>query len=180
MDVRPVRRPGHAGREPVRRHPAGGNRSDTLHGRLGADRLYGERGNDFLNGNGGNDRLFGGPGADVLDGGKGRDLLAGGGGADTFVFATPSSAGIGRARDRILDFDRTSDLIDLGTIDANERRHGDQAFDFIGGRPFHEKAGELHFRSEIPQRRHGRRRQAADFQILVEDIAQLRAVDLIL
>ncbi|WP_407929388.1 calcium-binding protein, partial [Jannaschia marina] len=90
---------------------------DTLQGRNGDDTIAGNFGDDILGGGDDADRLFGGGGDDTIDGGEGADRidggfgddrLTGGQGADVFLFGT--SQGF----DRITDFDRTEDLIDLG------------------------------------------------------------------
>jgi len=54
------------------------------------------------------DQLAGGAGADILSGGAGDDILTGGGGADTFVFG-----GVDLGRDTVIDFDPSSDVIDV-------------------------------------------------------------------
>jgi uncharacterized protein (TIGR01370 family) len=72
--------------------------NDTLQGRGGADTLQGLDGNDILNGGTGSDRLLGG---------MGNDILSGGGGSDTLVFVH------GGGKDRVTDFGKASDHIDL-------------------------------------------------------------------
>src|SRR6187455_2495785 len=67
----------------------------------------GEGGNDSLSGESGADLLFGGNGNDNLTGGSGNDTLEGGAGHDTFAFAE------GSGQDRIEDFTRGEDLIDV-------------------------------------------------------------------
>lgn len=74
-------------------------------------------------------------------------MLRGGGGADTFLFEALADSGkkAGK-RDLIEDFKSgQGDVIDLHLIDANSKKAGDQAFSFIRGQDFHEKAGELRF-----------------------------------
>ena len=91
--------------------------NDDLAGGLGTDRLYGGGQNDELAGGGDRDFLVGEGGSDRLDGGAGDDNLTGGfsgradGKQDTFVYAS-SAQGSG-GYDRILDFERAFDLIDL-------------------------------------------------------------------
>ncbi len=69
--------------------------------------LAGNDRNNVLDGGLGNDTLSGGAGNDTLIGGSGNDTLTGGAGADTFVF------GSGSGQDRITDFNRTEDFLDL-------------------------------------------------------------------
>jgi Ca2+-binding RTX toxin-like protein len=92
------------------------------------------------------DRLFGGSGGDVLSGGAGQDNLDGGTGADIFRFNTVTDSNASKM-DRILDFMRGIDKIDVSGIDANNGLAGDQAFQFIGSNDFSHSAGELRFAS---------------------------------
>ncbi|MBL8561355.1 MAG: M10 family metallopeptidase C-terminal domain-containing protein [Gemmobacter sp.] len=96
---------------------AGGAGDDRLRGGGGDDGLAGGRGDDRLVGGRGDDALAGGRGDDRLHGGHGRDLLRGGEGADTFVFASVAEIGRGAARDRITDFERGEDHVDLSALD---------------------------------------------------------------
>ena len=80
---------------------------DFYIGGSAADRISAGGGNDTVAGGGNADRLNGGAGADRLIGGKGNDMLTGGAGADTFVFAP------GAGFDTVLDFNRSSDLLEL-------------------------------------------------------------------
>ena len=96
-----------------------GNGNDTILGHSGNNRLFGGDGNDVIDGKGG---------ADVLIGGKGTDILTGGGNADTFVFQSLTDSNGQFGTDRITDFTRGSDKIDLSAIDANTTLAGDQAF----------------------------------------------------
>jgi Ca2+-binding RTX toxin-like protein len=99
----------------------GNSLNNTLLGNAAANTLRGEDANDILNGNGG------------------RDVLHGGAGNDTFLFDTTSEAN----GDTVSDFVHGADKISLGTIDANTRVSGNQAFTFIGAQGFHRVAGEL-------------------------------------
>ncbi len=90
--------------------------SETLTGTKGHDLLIGFDGHDKLNAGDGdddlygdkdNDMLYGDRGKDLLNGGAGNDLLWGGSHADVFVF------GRGSGYDKIMDFNRKEDLIDL-------------------------------------------------------------------
>ena len=87
-------------------------------------------------GNGAGNQIFGG---------FGRDTLTGGGGADTFVYRSLAESKVaGTGRDTITDFHHSQhDRIDLHTIDANAKVHGNQAFHFIGNHAFGHEAGEL-------------------------------------
>ncbi|MAP95038.1 MAG: hypothetical protein CMK07_08820 [Ponticaulis sp.] len=99
---------------------------DHLLGDTGINELYGFDGDDILEGRGGNDELYGlddnddllgGSGNDQLIGGLGGDDLTGGTGADVFVYeAISDSAVTGIGRDRILDFEKGVDLIDLSAL----------------------------------------------------------------
>lgn len=157
----------------------GGRRDDVLEGRGGDDRLFGDSGDDDLFGGSGNDRLSGGADDDLLYGGAGRDRMHGGTGEDVFVFRSVGEAGRGDRRDRILDFDRRDDLVDVSGIDADVFRSGDQRFDFIGSARFSGDPGELRFRDGLL----GGDVDgdfAADFQIALEDVTGLRAIDVLL
>jgi Ca2+-binding RTX toxin-like protein len=109
--------------------------ADTLAGGAMADRLSGGAGDDQLFGLGGNDTLIGGLGTDTLRGGSGSDIFR-------FETADDSTTAGGR-EDRILDFQRGFDKIDLLAIDADESARGNQAFSFVGGAEFSGTAGEL-------------------------------------
>ncbi|MFM9935674.1 MAG: calcium-binding protein [Novosphingobium sp.] len=126
----------------------GGN--DFIYGDGGNDKLYGGFGNDIMNGGDGydtvdgeygNDVLHGGGSSDVIDGGDGNDRIYGDGGDDrliggtgsnTFVFATTADSFIGSGIDKILDFSKGFDKIDLNLIDANAGLAGNQAFTWAG------------------------------------------------
>lgn len=115
----------------------GGSGDDSLNGSQGQDDVYGEAGNDQLRGGTENDRLFGGDGADVLYGDNGNDLIVGGLGADqlyggmgsdTFRFDNIIDSGSLLGVDRVMDFVRGQDRIDLSGIDADPFNAGDQMF----------------------------------------------------
>lgn len=95
----------------------GGAGNDRLEGNGRGNRLEGGGGDDRLRGGGGDDALSGGRGDDRLQGGNGRDQLRGGQGADTFVFTSVAEIGRGAARDRIADFERGEDHVDLSALD---------------------------------------------------------------
>lgn len=128
----------------------GGDGNDEVDGGIGADLLFGNAGDDRLIGGWGDDSIDGGAGNDSIIGGTGEDILSGGSGADRFVYEVVSDSGVGKGnRDRILDFTRGSDLIDLSAIDANSTAAGNQSFSFIGNSAFHNVAGELRYANGI-------------------------------
>lgn len=132
----------------------GNNLANVLSGGAGIDILYGDAGDDILDGGAGmdalvggsgNDRLYGGADSDVLTGGDGADrlyggtgddLLTGGAGNDVFVIAE-------LGQDRISDFRRGQDKIDLSGLDANSTTEDHDAFHWIGSRAFSGTEGEL-------------------------------------
>lgn len=122
----------------------GNDGANTLYGLNGNDTLSGGAGNDRLEGGKGEDRLNGGTADDVLVGGMGRDWLTGGAGRDVFVLATRDDSK-NSGMDRILDFTRGEDRIDLSGIDANTRKSGNQDFTFVGTREFSHTASELRY-----------------------------------
>lgn len=112
----------------------------------GADNfLSGGGGNDLLYGLDGDDRLLGGDANDIITGGRGADMMTGGAANDIFVFGAGDIGTTPETADRITDFTRGSDLIDLSALDADAGRGGDQAFAFIGTRAFTGDAGELRY-----------------------------------
>lgn len=108
---------------------------NTLVGGSGNDTMTTGTGRDTLDGGSGNDTLSAGSGNDRLTGGAGADSLTGGSGADVFVFATTADSDAA-ASDRITDFVRGSDIIDLVGIDASTLAFGNSAFSFIGTAAF--------------------------------------------
>ena len=169
----------------------GGSGDDAVYGADGDDTIYGGDGNDGgtivgyfgllwrggLYGGEGNDRIDGGAGNDVIDGGIGADYLTGGGDADVFMFNRIADSVAGSAQDLIWDFARTDgDLIDLSAIDAKANKIGDQPFKFIGGKPFHDKAGELRYsKNKVSGDVNGDGR--ADFQIKVVGLDKMFKAD---
>ena len=97
-----------------------------------------------INGGSGNDTISGSAGNDVIEGNIGKDMLTGGFGADTFDFnlATHSR---GTAIDRITDFARGQDIIDLSSIDADGSLGTRDSFLFIGADAFTGLAGQLRY-----------------------------------
>src|SRR5262245_29186269 len=119
--------------------------SDRL---IGIENVVGTAFADMLTGDAGANALSGGAGNDRLTGDLGRDTLTGGGGNDVFDFNAVTESGVGAGvRDVITDFQRGVDAIDLGDIDANAARAGDQSFGFIGTRDFSGKGAELHYQT---------------------------------
>lgn len=172
---------GGAGRDSLR----GDAGQDRLDGGADADLLEGGPGDDWLSGGAANDTLLGGDGQDTLAGGAGRDSLTGGLGADVFVFLSPTdSGGASSARDRITDFQRGQDLIDLSAIDANRRLAGDQDFTLRGTAAFTGQAGELRWQAQdrssvlVSADLDGDRR--ADMTFVVAGTTVLDAADFIL
>ena len=102
----------------------------------GNDTLDGGNGNDSMNGGAGTDTLLGGNGLDILNGGAGNDVLSGGNDADQFVFTDLGG------NDRVTDFQRGSDKLDVSGIDA-VAGGADNAFAFIGAGAFSGVAGQL-------------------------------------
>lgn len=115
-----------------------------LYGLKGDDILTGGAGKDWLEGGEGEDQLFGGAGDDILIGGTNRDWLTGGAGRDTFRFNAANESK-GGAMDRIMDFTRGEDVIDLSPMDANTKMAGNQAMTFIGTGEFTRTAGQLRY-----------------------------------
>ena len=111
-------------------------------GGAAADAIAGGQQKDALVGNAGDDALYGLGGGDWLLGGAGADTLRGGTGNDHFVYQSTADS-TAAATDHIVDFEDTTDLIELGAIDADTLADGDQAFSFIGSNAFSHTAGEL-------------------------------------
>lgn len=114
----------------------GGSGNDSLTGNVIANSLYGGGGSDTLSGGGGNDTLTGGTGVDVLVGGDG---------ADNFVFAAGDSSAASGQHDRISDFAKGTDRIDISGIDAIASTGTLDAFHFIGTSTFDGTAGALNY-----------------------------------
>ena len=81
-----------------------------------------------------NDIVKGSTGANVLTGGLGSDSLYGGADKvrDVFDFNAITESKVGTARDKVYNFLKGTDDLDLQTIDANTKVSGDQAFKFAG------------------------------------------------
>jgi Ca2+-binding RTX toxin-like protein len=150
---------------------SGGIGNDRLDGGSGRDTLLGQGGNDLLVGGAGNDLLIGGAGRDVLIGGSGADVMTGGSGRDVFVFrAVSDSPAAGRA-DRITDFERGLDRIDLADIATSLR--------FVAS--FSGRAGEVRFDAGSQMVLLDRNGDSlADFAVQVTGVSALGAADFIL
>lgn len=128
----------------------GGEDADIVYGGAGNDIIIGEDGalgpwiggGDLLDGGAGDDSISGNAGDDIVIGGLGRDVLSDGRGADRYVFRSTAESTVDRP-DAIGGFTAGQDRIDLGQIDADTGRRGDQAFTDIGEARFSGKAGEL-------------------------------------
>jgi serralysin len=114
----------------------GGNDADRLDGGADNDVLSGANGADILSGGAGNDTISGGNDNDWINGGAGNDVMTGGNNNDRFVFGEIGGA------DRVTDFKRGEDKVDLSTIDA-VAGGGDNAFSWIGAGAFSGSAGQL-------------------------------------
>lgn len=111
----------------------GGIGGDFINGGDGYDKLYGEAGNDTIRGGALNDYLYGNDGNDTLYGDGGSDFLWGGDGSDVFKYTALTDSQIGTIGiDRIQDFAKGFDKIDLSVIDANSALAGNQAFTWGG------------------------------------------------
>jgi Ca2+-binding RTX toxin-like protein len=131
--------------------------NDSIMGFAGDDFLYGGAGNDTVSGDGendrvwggaGNDKIYGGAGNDQLHGDAGVDLLYGGAGADRFIFHSLTDAPM-TGLDRVMDFVKDSDKIDLSAMDADGTLSGNQAFHFNAIRPFFASAGDLNVSTNL-------------------------------
>jgi Ca2+-binding RTX toxin-like protein len=164
-----------------------GGGADEAAGGAGNDTIFGDAGDDVMSGGSGADTLHGGANLDTLTGGLGKDTLDGGLNNDFFDFNTKNESVKGVNRDVIIDFSGVIggelDRIDLSTIDAKSGINGNQKFKFIGGQKFHDVKGELHIVKKVgfvvvegDINGDGR----ADFQIEVDNVANLAKADFIL
>jgi serralysin len=163
----------------------GGSGDNLLKGMDGSDTLKGNDGNDQLLGGNGDDTLTGGNGTDQLTGNVGADKLTGGADADTFFFLSVKDSTVASTgRDTIVDFSSgQGDKIDLSAIDARTDLAGDQAFSFISFAAFSHTAGELRIAASganlvVSGDTNGD--AAADFSILLKNVATASATDFVL
>jgi Ca2+-binding RTX toxin-like protein len=162
---------------------SGGDGNDRLAGNRGADILFGGSGRDLLVGNAGADILFGGAEGDRLTGGGGKDILRGGTGRDLFILTQASDSSVGAGRDRIREFTRGEDRIDLRLLDADPDSGGNQAFLFRNNQGFSGEGGEVRFSrlngdTYVTGDVDGDR--AADFQVQLDGLFTLNASDFLL
>lgn len=160
----------------------GGKGNDILSGGTGNDLLAGDEGADRLVGGAGNDSLVGGDGNDNLVGGAGQDVLNGGAGNDVFDFNALSEMGTtGTTRDRITDFVRGQDKIDLSTLDANTATSENDSFNgtLIASSASFSAAGQLKLMSGVL---YGNTDSdsTAEFAITLTGVTTLSASDFIL
>ncbi|MDX2258386.1 MAG: hypothetical protein NW205_05660 [Hyphomicrobiaceae bacterium] len=168
----------------------GNEAANTLMGMAGNDTLIGGGDIDLLMGGTGIDTLNGGDGNDIINGGNGRDLITGGAGADDFDYNARNETGrTAASRDRIFDFLKGVDDIDLRGIDAKSGTAKNDAFTFIGTRAFSGEKGELHIvRINKPMTANDRTLiegdingdGRADFQIELIGLKSLSAADFLL
>lgn len=162
---------------------SGTSRADTLFGSRSSDLIEGGSGNDQLLGGLGNDRIYGDGGNDKIFGGRGIDTMTGGSGLDTFIFSSASdSLPGGGSRDRIMDFARGVDFIDVSDIDALPRAGGDQEFEWIGTARF-DGTGQLNYvwtSSQTIVQGNLDSDSAAEFQIALDGRLRLTDDDFIL
>ncbi|MEL6478092.1 MAG: calcium-binding protein, partial [Pseudomonadota bacterium] len=163
----------------------GGSSIDLLFGDREDNLLNGSTGNDRVIGRAGDDRLIGDAGFDKLYGNAGADIMSGGGNNDRFIYFNTSDSRPGANRDVITDFNEDGqDRIEIGRLDADETRGGNQRFEFIGSDQFTD-AGQLRF---IQQEGLGRTLilantdddMSSEFQIELSGIVDLDAADFIL
>lgn len=100
-----------------------GSGNDIANGLEGNDYLSGYKGDDILHGGAGNDILLGGVGNDILIGGLGKDKLRGYAGNDIFRFTSLLDS-TKENPDRIILFEKGSDLIDLSGLGFTEITQG--------------------------------------------------------
>lgn len=163
----------------------GSNFNDSLRGDMEDNTLLGQTGVDRLFGRGGDDVIVGGLGVDVIYGNMGADRMTGNQANDRYIYFTDGDSGVGAGnRDVITDFDvQGNDRIELGRIDADANRGGNQAFTFIGAVAFSNTAGELRANQVggntiIEADRDGD--GASDFEIELTGIVGLSSNDFIL
>lgn len=151
-----------------------GNRgANEIDGGDGADVIYGRSGGDLLLGGLGADVLGGGRGADELVGGAGADRLNGGRGRDVFVYEATTDSRRGAA-DRILDFDRGRDTLDLtDLVEGTITWLGDDRFSRSGDAEARFKARVDSVEVRVDVDGDG----IIDTQIILDDIARLTAGD---
>ncbi len=94
------------------------------------------------------ENAVGGSGNDTLIANEAANRLTGRGGSDTFAWRSIDDARDATGPDRILDFLRGADKIDLSAIDAVSGTAANEAFTFIGSNSFTGTAGELRYMTD--------------------------------
>jgi Ca2+-binding RTX toxin-like protein len=153
----------------------GGADDDVLTGQEGNDTIYGGNGKDLIQGYLGDDVIRGGKGVDSLSGDVSNPFLPPGTGKDTFDFNSSAEA----KGDRIVDFRRGYDKIDLQDIDAKSGG-GNQKFKFIGTKKFSKTKGELRYEQKdgstyVSGDTNGDKK--ADFIIFVANLQDFQKID---
>ncbi len=134
-----------------------------------------------ITGNGGANILKGLGGADRLIGGGGADVLNGGGGNDRFIYTAITDSGVGAGVRDIIQGFATGDRINVAAIDADAALALDQAFILDAGGGF--AAGEFRFvvgAANTIIEFNTNADAAAEMQIVVQNVTNLTAADLIL
>lgn len=161
---------------------SGGEGNDGL---FGAGTLNGNQGDDVLAGSDGNDTINGGLGNDSISAVRGADVLRGGNGEDVFIFVGGDST-VALGQDRILDFARGEDTLNLRSIDAIQGNMSlNDEFDFIGRNAFTGTAGELRFFVSLANNATFVQTDengdgVADLQVILEGQIELTAADFLL
>lgn len=156
---------------------------NTIRGGLNQDTIRAGAGGDWVCGDEGNDVIQGGAGNDDLIGGKGIDIVTGGTDADRFIFRSFAELGNGvDNRDRIQDFVKGEDIIDLSGVDANRIFIFNQSFTYIDGDAF---TGVAQLRSVVAGGNtiiegNVDKDRLADFQIQLAGQIDLSALDFVL
>ena len=99
----------------------------------GNDVVFGQGDDDLIVGGSGDDFLSGDSGQDLIIGGTGHDTLQGGSGADIFFFAPAD----GMYWDRILDFNRGDDKINLAEFETISSRRDFVLYRYNDGEHIH-------------------------------------------
>jgi Ca2+-binding RTX toxin-like protein len=162
----------------------GSGRGPDINGTSLGNWLVGTSVDETIRGLGGNDTIKGGAGNDTIFGGVGGDDLWGEAGADTFVYRSIRESPWKNGKfDLIRDFNNVEDSIDLGGIDANTSRAGNQAFNWVGYSNKWRDQGQLdywHHGGNTYVFAHVDRDAKPDFQITIEGKIRLDAGDFIL
>ncbi|GAB5390324.1 MAG: hypothetical protein Alpg2KO_32920 [Alphaproteobacteria bacterium] len=167
----------------------GGDGNDTLRGNGGDDYLIGGNGNDNLGGSTGSDLLLGGDGKDRLAGDKEADWLVGGAhqddlwggeGNDRFIFNDWDDAILGsNTFDRIKDFERGSDVIDISRLFSPE--DGGPQGEFLGTDKFTGEANQWRWAASKNALRADRDGDGdSDFSVKLRFITELDFDDLLM